>query len=71
MRKTNKKHPYARKTWIRRRLPWFLINLGFAAKGKDCEIVNAEHHWYNIDNETSGCYHCEVTKKGNHWQVEG
>mgnify|MGYP000742726629 CR=1 FL=1 len=67
MRKTNKKHLYAQRTWIRSRLPWFLINLGFATKGKDCEAVNAEHHWYNIDNKTSGCYHCEVTRKGKHW----
>ena len=39
-------HPYAWRTSLRKRLPWFLINLGIAAKGKDCERVGAEHHWY-------------------------
>jgi len=24
--------------------------------------MNAFHHWYNIDNESSGCYHSRVVK---------
>jgi hypothetical protein len=62
-----KKHPYRYRIWWRARLPWFLINLGIADKGKDCEIVNAEHSWYNIDNETSGCYYCRKTANGKKW----
>ena len=55
-----RRHPYEWRTRFRGRLPWFLINLGLAAKGRDCEAVGAEHHWYNRDHKTSGCYHCEV-----------
>jgi len=50
------------------RLAWFLINLGVAAKGRDCETVGAEHHWYNRDGKTSGCYHCEVIGPGRLWE---
>jgi len=32
-------HPFRWRTWLRGRLPWPLINLGFAAKGEDCERV--------------------------------
>ena len=63
-----KGHPYALRTQIRRILPWFLINLGIADKGEDCEKVGASHYWYNIDNEYSGCYHCKVIKKGKLWK---
>ena len=58
------KHPYGKRLWWRKRLPWFLINLGIADKGKNCESVNAEHSWYNIDNKTSGCYYCNVVADG-------
>jgi len=61
-------HPYRWRTWIRMRLAWFLINLGVAAKGRDCETVGAEHHWYNRDGKTSGCYHCEVIGPGRLWE---
>lgn len=61
------RNPYAWRTWLRQRLPWFLIDLGLAAKGRDCESVKAEHSWYNIDNLSSGCYHCEVRRKGRLW----
>ena len=37
------RHPYEFRLRIRERLPWFLINLGIADKGKDCEKVGAEH----------------------------
>jgi hypothetical protein len=63
-----KGHPYAWRTRLRRRLPWFLIDLGVAQKGRDCESVGARHHWYNIDNEHSGCYHCEVIREGRWWK---
>lgn len=59
-----KRHPYRRRLWWRMRLPWFLINLGFADKGENCESVNANHKWYNIDDETSGCYYCHKIVKG-------
>jgi hypothetical protein len=49
------------------RLPWFLIDMGLAAKGADCEAVGASHRWYNRDNTSSGCYHCEVVREGQHW----
>lgn len=60
MSKKNKieKHPYEWRLKLRERLPWFLINLGFGKKGFDCEKVNAQHDWYNIDNLNSGCYYC-------------
>jgi len=61
-------HPYRWRTWIRTRLPWFLINLGMAAKGRDCETAGGEHHWYNRDGNTSGCYHCEVIRPGRLWE---
>jgi hypothetical protein len=61
--KLDKKHPYYKRTWWRIRLPFFLINLGFAQKGIDCENENAEHHWYKIDNNHSGCYYYKVLKK--------
>ncbi len=68
MNHTTKGHPYRWRTWIRQYLPWFLIDLGLADKGDDCESVGAAHSWYNIDNETSGCYHCNVTRHGQLWK---
>ncbi|MEP1487577.1 MAG: hypothetical protein ABJK28_04015 [Algibacter sp.] len=62
------KHPYGKRLWWRKRLPWFLIDLGIADKGKNCESVNAEHSWYNIDNKTSGCYYCNVVVDGEKWK---
>lgn len=67
--KFDKNLPYAKRTRWRGSLPWFLINMGIAAKGKNCESVNAGHHWYNKDGKTSACYHCEIIKEGKHWQV--
>jgi hypothetical protein len=62
------RHPYAWRTRLRRHLPWLLIDLGFARKGADCEAVGANHAWYNRDGESSGCYHCEVTRPGRLWR---
>lgn len=64
------KHPYENRLWWRERLPWFIIDLGFAAKGKDCESVKAQHDWYNIDNKSSGCYYCQVVVEGQKWKKE-
>ncbi len=61
-------HPYRRRTWIRRRLPWFLISLGVARKGRDCEAAGGWHRWYNHDGETSACYHCRVMAAGQLWR---
>jgi quinol monooxygenase YgiN len=33
-------------TWIRVRLPWFLIERGWADKGEDCEAAGGDHWWY-------------------------
>ena len=62
-----KKHPYKLRLQIREKLPWFLINLGFAQKGKDCEKVKAEHKWYNQGENISACYYCKVERKGKLW----
>jgi hypothetical protein len=51
-------------------LPWFLIELGVAAKGKDCESVNACHVWFNLNDENSGCYYCKVVKPGQLWKKD-
>jgi hypothetical protein len=63
-----KKHPYEWRLRIRERLPWFLIDMGIANKGTDCEMVGAEHTWYNVDNVHSGCYYCRVVKEGQLWK---
>lgn len=59
------RHPYEFRLRIRERLPWFLINLGIADKGKDCEKVGAKHVWFNIDNQFSGCYYCKELREGD------
>jgi hypothetical protein len=61
-------HPYRFRTWLRGQLPYWLINLGVAAEGRDCEAVGASHRWYNRDGKTSGCYHCEVIREGRLWE---
>ncbi len=61
-------HPYRWRTWLRCHLPWFLINLGIAAKAQDCESVGAQHWWYKSGNENSACYHCEVVRPGQLWR---
>lgn len=62
-------HPYGLRAWLRIRLPWWAINIGIANKGKDCVGRNAPHHWYNIDDESSGCCYCIVTCIGKLWQA--
>jgi hypothetical protein len=61
------RHPYAWRTSVRKRLPWFLIDLGVARKGINCEFVGAQHHWYNLDGARSACYHCRVIGDGSLW----
>jgi hypothetical protein len=48
----------------------FLIDLGVAAKGKDCEAAGGQHEWYNEDNKNSACYHCEVVGPGQLWRKD-
>jgi hypothetical protein len=62
------RHPYEARTALRSRLPGFLINLGVAAKARDCESVGAKHAWYNQDGTHSACYHCEVVRPGQLWK---
>jgi hypothetical protein len=59
--------PYRLRTRIRGNLPWWLINLGVAPKGPNCEEAGGQHEWYNRDNASSGCYHCEVVRPGKLW----
>ena len=63
-----KSHPYELRLRIREKLPWFLIDLGFAAKGKNCETVGAKHRWYNKSNNLSACYYCKIIKEGKLWE---
>jgi hypothetical protein len=65
----NQRSPYRWRTALRRHLPWFLIDLGIARKGRDCEAVGDEHEWYNVDDVSSGCYHCVVMKPGRLWDT--
>ena len=39
----DKKHPNSFRLWLREKLPWFLIDIRVADKGKDYELVNVEH----------------------------
>lgn len=64
------KHPYEWRLWWRMRLPWFLIKIGVADKGKNCEEVNAKHKWYNADNISSGCYYCKVIGYEQKWRTD-
>ncbi len=48
---------YRLRTAVRSRLPWALVNLGVAAKGRrDC----GRHDWYKSSDEEDRCYHCQV-----------
>ena len=41
---------------MRGRLPWWLIDLGVARKGRrDC----GDHEFYNGDGAVERCYHCD------------
>jgi hypothetical protein len=61
------KQPYRWRTNLRILLPPPLYWL--AAKGKDCETVGGTREWYNCDNQTSACYHCEVQREGQLWKA--
>jgi hypothetical protein len=63
-----KSSPYRWRTALRRHLPWFLIDLGVADKGLDCEAVGGTHCWYSLDGVSSGCYHCKVVRAGHLWE---
>jgi hypothetical protein len=39
-------------------------------KGPDCESAGAAHDWYNHDDETSHCYHCQVERPGELWRKD-
>lgn len=62
------REPYRWRTNLRGHLPWCLNRL--FGKGLDCEAVGGIHQWYNIDNETSGCYHCVVIREGQLWNTQ-
>jgi hypothetical protein len=59
-------NPYNWRTWLRSNLPrpicWLVM------KGEDCEAAGSQHHWYNIDDAQSGCYHCRVVRPGQLWR---
>ena len=61
-------HPFRWRTWIRGNLPYWMIRLGIAHKGEDCEAAGGWHRWYNEDDKSSGCYHCEVGRPGRLWE---
>ena len=63
-------HPYRWRTWLRGKLPWFLIDRGIASKGADCEQAGGKHWWHNKDDHNSACYHCEVERPGQLWKEE-
>lgn len=63
-------HPFRWRTRLRRHLPWFLIDLGVASKGDDCERHGGAHQWYNADDVSSRCYHCLVRKPGQLWKSD-
>jgi hypothetical protein len=51
---------YRCRTWLRRRLPWVLVDWGVAGKGTtDC----GNHEWYNADGVVEHCYHCTVGRR--------
>ena len=62
-------HAYGVRAWLRTRLPFWLIDLGAAGKGRDCELRGDSHHWYNIDHVSSGCYYCRVERPGQMWHL--
>jgi len=57
---------YRWRTNLRSKMPWCLNWL--FGKGEDCEAAGGSHQWYNIDNENSGCYHCQLVREGQLWR---
>jgi hypothetical protein len=49
---------YRWRTWMRGHMPWAFVDL-FPKGLRDC----GQHHWFNIDDVTDGCYHCEVGER--------
>jgi hypothetical protein len=48
---------FRRRTWLRKRLPKFLVDLGVAGKGRsDC----GNREWYKASDAEDHCYHCTV-----------
>jgi hypothetical protein len=62
-------HPHALRTWLRGRIPWFLIDVGVANFGRDCEALNAHHNWSNIDGVHSRCIFCGAEREGRLWET--
>lgn len=62
-------HPHALRTWIRGRLPWFLIDMGVAGFGEDCGKLGAQHAWCNLDDEHSRCMFCGSEREGQLWRT--
>lgn len=51
---------YRWRTSLRRHLPWFLIDIGVAGKGRhDC----GDHEWYKATDDEDRCYHCSVGRR--------
>ena len=47
----------------------FLIDLGFAGFGEDCEKLNAHHNWCNVDDARSRCMFCGSEREGQLWDT--
>jgi hypothetical protein len=60
------KEPYRWRTNLRILLPTPFGRL--LEKGADCESRGAEHDWYNHNDETSHCYHCQIERAGQLWR---
>jgi hypothetical protein len=58
-------HPYRFRVWIRARLPHWMIDLGVATKGHDCEAAGGWHRWYKSTDDIDHCYHCRQTRPRN------
>lgn len=60
--------PFRWRTHLRRHLPWFLIDIGLADKGDDCEAHGGMHEWYAAEVAVSACYHCKIERPGRLWK---
>jgi hypothetical protein len=61
-------HPYRWRTWLRTKLPWLIIKMGFFNKADDCATAGGKHWWYKHDSSHSACYHCKVVRAGRLWK---
>lgn len=55
------RQPYRRRTWLRRQLPFALLDL--APKGTDCEHAGGDREWYNDDGVHSAYYHYKIVRE--------